>query len=210
MTNNKLLKIFGYILIITFIVIIMYSINHSFNYYYSITEYLNKPFLHNKENKIIGKVYKILKQNHDKFEFIIKEKDNQIRISYQGKIPRMFSLDQEIIATGELNKNIFIATNILVKHDEKYSPNSSYKNTKNTTCHPHCNAMHNHKKHKNKENNNKYNQKKQENNNKYNQKKQENKKHNYKHNHELHDHKIKKHNYKKLMKNQKTINNCAT
>ncbi|MEL6712078.1 MAG: cytochrome c maturation protein CcmE, partial [Pseudomonadota bacterium] len=46
-----------------------------------------------------------------------------VKIKYTGNIPRMFRINQEIIATGRLNsQNIFIADKILVKHDEVYSP----------------------------------------------------------------------------------------
>tara|TARA_B100000963_G_scaffold357256_1_gene378999 strand:+ start:281 stop:700 length:420 start_codon:yes stop_codon:yes gene_type:complete len=55
--------------------------------------------------------------------FIITDFNNELSVSYSGAIPNLFSEGKGVVAEGYLkDKNFFIATKILAKHDENYMP----------------------------------------------------------------------------------------
>ena len=43
-------------------------------------------------------------------------------VRYQGDPPDLFREGQGVVATGRLENGLFVASNILAKHDEKYMP----------------------------------------------------------------------------------------
>src|SRR3989344_2762319 len=61
--------------------------------------------------------------NSLKISFIITDFKNNIKVEYDGILPSLFREGQGVIAQGALNaKGVFIATEILAKHDENYRP----------------------------------------------------------------------------------------
>ena len=55
--------------------------------------------------------------------FIITDFKNEINVSYSGAVPNLFAEGKGVVAEGFLkDKNYFIATKILAKHDENYMP----------------------------------------------------------------------------------------
>jgi len=55
-------------------------------------------------------------------QFIITDNLEDLTISYTGLLPDLFKEKQGVIAKGVFNQDIFIASELLVKHDEKYMP----------------------------------------------------------------------------------------
>lgn len=65
------------------------------------------------------------------YEFIVADASSEIKVSYTGLLPNLFREGQGVIATGKLNENgLFIATEILAKHDENYMPKEVYDELK--------------------------------------------------------------------------------
>ena len=59
----------------------------------------------------------------DKISFIVTDFKNEINVSYSGVVPNLFEEGKGVVAEGYLNdKNFFLATKILAKHDENYMP----------------------------------------------------------------------------------------
>jgi cytochrome c-type biogenesis protein CcmE len=55
--------------------------------------------------------------------FEVTDTANNVPISYTGILPDLFKEGQGIVATGKLNdKGVFIAEEVLAKHDENYMP----------------------------------------------------------------------------------------
>lgn len=55
--------------------------------------------------------------------FVVTDFQNPVTVSYQGILPDLFREGQGVIAKGQLNAdNLFVATEILAKHDETYMP----------------------------------------------------------------------------------------
>ncbi len=56
-------------------------------------------------------------------KFIVTDFKNEINVTYSGVIPNLFAEDKGVVAEGYLkDRNVFLATKILAKHDENYMP----------------------------------------------------------------------------------------
>ena len=59
----------------------------------------------------------------NKINFIITDFENELYVSYTGVLPNLFSEGKGVVAEGFLkDRNFFLATKILAKHDENYMP----------------------------------------------------------------------------------------
>ena len=79
----------------------------------------------NKKKIRVGGMVKIdsitIKTNEIKF--IITDFKNEINVAYSGVVPNLFAEGKGVVAEGYLkDKNFFLATKILAKHDENYMP----------------------------------------------------------------------------------------
>ena len=58
-----------------------------------------------------------------KVRFVITDFKNEINVVYYGVIPNLFAEGKGVVAEGYLkDKEFFLATKILAKHDENYMP----------------------------------------------------------------------------------------
>lgn len=66
----------------------------------------------------------ILKGGNGTISFIITDYSQNLMVTYQGLLPALFRENQGIVAEGILNKDtkIFLASKLLIKHDENYRP----------------------------------------------------------------------------------------
>ena len=61
--------------------------------------------------------------SEEEIKFIITDYKNELKISYSGTVPNLFSEEKGVVAEGMLkDKDFFIADRILAKHDENYMP----------------------------------------------------------------------------------------
>lgn len=54
--------------------------------------------------------------------FILTDYETEIPVEYTGLTPMLFKEGQGTVATGKFDGKVFIASEILAKHDEKYMP----------------------------------------------------------------------------------------
>jgi len=57
-----------------------------------------------------------------KIDFDLTDTAETIPVQYEGILPDLFREGQGIVATGKIVNNIFIADQVLAKHDENYMP----------------------------------------------------------------------------------------
>jgi cytochrome c-type biogenesis protein CcmE len=61
--------------------------------------------------------------SEEEIKFVITDFKNELKISYSGTVPNLFSEEKGVVAEGKLqDKTFFIAERILAKHDENYMP----------------------------------------------------------------------------------------
>jgi len=57
-----------------------------------------------------------------KIAFDLTDSANNYTVNYEGILPDLFREGQGIVATGKLKGNVFVAEEVLAKHDENYMP----------------------------------------------------------------------------------------
>lgn len=61
-------------------------------------------------------------------DFIVTDTKKDIAVHYVGVLPDLFREGTGVIAEGSINKQgVFVATQVLAKHDENYMPKNVYK-----------------------------------------------------------------------------------
>ena len=54
--------------------------------------------------------------------FRVTDGKSSVLADYNGVLPALFREGQGVVATGAMNGNTFVASEVLAKHDEKYMP----------------------------------------------------------------------------------------
>jgi len=54
--------------------------------------------------------------------FVLTDYAHDVTVSYSGVLPDLFREGQGIVALGRLKDGVFVADEVLAKHDEKYMP----------------------------------------------------------------------------------------
>ena len=54
--------------------------------------------------------------------FVITDGNNEVEVQFVGILPDLFAEGRGVIVRGKLKDNVFIASQVLAKHDEKYMP----------------------------------------------------------------------------------------
>ncbi|MBN8728466.1 MAG: cytochrome c maturation protein CcmE [Xanthomonadales bacterium] len=57
-----------------------------------------------------------------KVDFVVTDRFHQMPVEYTGILPDLFREGQSIVATGAMQGDRFVATEVLAKHDETYMP----------------------------------------------------------------------------------------
>jgi cytochrome c-type biogenesis protein CcmE len=80
--------------------------------------------VNDKEIRIGGLVKSgsIVMRDNMNWQFVLCDEDSEIIVQYQGMMPNLFRDGQGVIAKGRLKESLFLANEILAKHDEKYMP----------------------------------------------------------------------------------------
>ena len=55
-------------------------------------------------------------------QFVVTDGTNTVPVSFTGILPDLFSEGQGMIGLGQMQDGVFVATEILAKHDETYMP----------------------------------------------------------------------------------------
>ena len=104
--------------------LIINSLEENVVYFQSPSEVKNLPEIEKKKIRIGGMVKKdsiLIKENNMKF--VVTDFKNEVNVVYSGVIPNLFAEGKGVVAEGYLkDRNLFLATKILAKHDENYMP----------------------------------------------------------------------------------------
>lgn len=105
--------------------LILNNFNKNLVFFYSPTQLKQENFSDKKIIRIGGLVKEtsVNKIASLKTEFVITDNSNWIKVYYEGMLPNLFREGQGMVARGYLNSNgVFVADNLLAKHDENYMP----------------------------------------------------------------------------------------
>ncbi len=104
--------------------LILKSLEENVVYFQSPSEIKVLPEIIKKKIRVGGMVKNesILMKSKE-LKFVITDFKNEINVIYSGVVPNLFSEGKGVVAEGFLkDKNLFVATKILAKHDENYMP----------------------------------------------------------------------------------------
>ena len=122
------LRFFFILLIFTTLALSIYlilkSLEENVIYFQSPSEIKDVAELERKKIRIGGMVKKdSLSMNINEINFIITDFKNEINVIYSGAVPNLFEEGKGVVAEGFLkDRNFFLASKILAKHDENYMP----------------------------------------------------------------------------------------
>ena len=60
--------------------------------------------------------------NSIRVRFVVTDNAEEFEIVYDGILPDLFSEGQGVVARGRLDNDVFVAEEVLAKHDETYMP----------------------------------------------------------------------------------------
>ena len=106
------------------IYLILKSLEENVVYFQSPSEIKNVTEIREKKIRIGGMVKKdSVSINMNEINFIITDFKNEINVIYSGVVPNLFQEGKGVVAEGFLkDRNFFLASKILAKHDENYMP----------------------------------------------------------------------------------------
>lgn len=77
----------------------------------------------NKQFKLGGLVKKnSIKFKNNYVEFIVTDLKKEVKVIYKGLLPALFKENKGVVLTGLWQTNQVLATQVLAKHDENYTP----------------------------------------------------------------------------------------
>ena len=102
------------------------GLSENINLFYSPSDLKKEKISVDNQIRVGGMVKKdsINKESNSlRISFVITDFEEDLLITYEGILPDLFSEEAGIVAKGKINEQgIFIANEVLAKHDENYMP----------------------------------------------------------------------------------------
>ncbi len=102
------------------------ALKDNLSFFFSPTALVEKPMQAGRRFRLGGLVQdESIKRESDglTISFIVTDGANTVAVRYTGLLPDLFREGQGVVAAGSLNeKGVFVATEVLAKHDENYMP----------------------------------------------------------------------------------------
>ena len=110
--------------VILTVFLILQSLKDNVVYFQSPSEIKSLIELDKKKIRVGGMVKKqSISINSNEIIFVITDFKNEINVTFSGAVPNLFAEGKGVVAEGFLkDRNYFLATKILAKHDENYMP----------------------------------------------------------------------------------------
>jgi cytochrome c-type biogenesis protein CcmE len=104
------------------VTLIMRSLSDNIVFFYKPSELTNLDL--SREIRLGGLVEtgSIVKLDDATLEFDLTDNKAKMRVRYRGVIPMLFREGQGVVAQGALKNGVFVARELLTKHDENYKP----------------------------------------------------------------------------------------
>lgn len=103
--------------------LVLYALKQNIDLYYTPTQITNNAVPKGTHFRVGGMVVKGSVHYNQIISFTLTDMHSEITVHYRGILPDLFREGQGIVANGHLNSHkIFIADEVLAKHDENYMP----------------------------------------------------------------------------------------
>lgn len=116
----------GLIAVIGAAVLAISALRQNVTYFFSPSQVIARQAPQDRMFRLGGLVKKGSLRQHDnslRIEFVVTDLAQAVRVVYTGILPDLFKEEQGVVAKGHLGSDgIFIAAEVLAKHDESYMP----------------------------------------------------------------------------------------
>ncbi|ARE82051.1 Cytochrome c-type biogenesis protein CcmE [Roseovarius sp. EC-HK134] len=104
--------------------LIGYGMRDGINFFRSPTQVLAEPPSPSEVFRIGGLVEEgsLKRGESETIRFNVTDGNGVVAVTYRGVLPDLFEENQGMVGTGSYRDGIFVATEILAKHDETYMP----------------------------------------------------------------------------------------
>ena len=105
--------------------LVVQALRSNITYYYSPSQVIAGEAPANQQFRIGGMVVDGSLQrdpNSVRVRFLVTDNAEQFEVVYDGILPDLFSEGQGAVARGRLDNGVFVAEEVLAKHDESYMP----------------------------------------------------------------------------------------
>jgi cytochrome c-type biogenesis protein CcmE len=105
-------------------VLIGYAMRDGINFFRSPTQVLEEPPAPGEVFRIGGLVEEgsIVRGQSETVSFRVTDTNATVPVTFTGILPDLFEEGQGMVGTGEMQNGVFVASEILAKHDETYMP----------------------------------------------------------------------------------------
>ncbi|MFD1694825.1 cytochrome c maturation protein CcmE [Roseibium aestuarii] len=105
--------------------LILFALNDQIVFFQTPTDIVQKGIPHGQRIRLGGLVEEgSLRRSDDaRVDFVVTDTTSTIAVTYQGILPDLFREGQGVVAEGVVGPDgVFVADNVLAKHDENYVP----------------------------------------------------------------------------------------
>ena len=103
--------------------LVLNAFQSNFVFFYSPSQVAAKEAPSARTFRIGGMVEKgSLKRDGTKASFVVTDTAKSIAVRYEGILPDLFKEGKGVVAQGQLQGDVFVAREVLAKHDENYMP----------------------------------------------------------------------------------------
>jgi cytochrome c-type biogenesis protein CcmE len=103
--------------------LVMNAFRSNLVFFYSPTQVSNKEAPEGKTFRLGGLVLQnSVKRDGVKVNFQVTDTVHQVPVVYEGILPDLFKEGKGVVAQGKVEGGVFVAREVLAKHDENYMP----------------------------------------------------------------------------------------
>ena len=104
--------------------LVLTALEEDITFFHSPTDVMTKKVAENKHFRLGGLVEagSVDKSNQPTVTFRVTDGAETVAVHFEGQLPDLFRENQGIIAEGMLQGGVFVADEVLAKHDENYMP----------------------------------------------------------------------------------------
>ena len=118
------LILFAFVLLAASTLLIGYAMRDGINFFRSPSQVLTDPPRAGEVFRIGGLVEKgtLVRGQGETITFSVTDTNETVPVKFTGVLPDLFAEGAGMVGTGEMQDGIFVASEILAKHDENYMP----------------------------------------------------------------------------------------
>ena len=118
------LIVFAFVLLAASTLLIGYAMRDGINFFRSPSQVLTDPPRAGEVFRIGGLVEKgtLVRGQGETISFSVTDTNHSVPVKFTGVLPDLFAEGAGMVGSGSMEGDIFVASEILAKHDENYMP----------------------------------------------------------------------------------------